>query len=391
MRRSLVFGPPLLLALLACSEAADGPPSSGQAGAGGGGSGGATAGMGGRGSSSTTGGSAGAGVSGGGAAGASGSGGAGGNGGGESGGAGGSAGSGGSGGGGLPAGCVEAGTPGKTGRQCDPGTEGNGTFDQPQPQNNLPPEAQGSPEGELSGGKQLQSKIFGYGFNYRTYKPTAYQAGKPAALMIFQDGGNYTGNFKAPRVIDNLIKDGSVPVIISVYIDPTGQRSVEYDTRDDKYGKMITTELLPELRKSFDLVEDPNGFAIGGHSSGGGCAFNVAWQFTDLFHKVLTHSGTFVNLKTPGNYDYVDIVTEQPKKPLRVTLLAGSNDLECCNKTWFGVNNEMAASLTEAQYPYRYMKSSTQHGPTQWHFNDFPAGMRWLWRGYTLPHYAVTK
>jgi enterochelin esterase family protein len=348
--------------------------------------------MGGGGSSSTAGGSAAAGASGGGAAGASGSGGSGGS---SYGGGGGASGSGGSGGtgGGLPAGCVEAGTPGKTGRQCDPGEEGNGTFDQPSPAGNQPPESQGSAEGELTPKKQLQSKVFGYGFNYRTYKPTAYQAGKPAALMIFQDGDNYTRDdrFRAPRVFDTLIKEGSVPVIISVYIDPTNQRSDEYDTRDDKYGKMITTELLPELRKSFDLVEDPNGFAIGGHSSGGGCAFNVGWLFNDLFRKVMTHSGTFVNLQTPGNYDYVDIVVEQPKKPLRVTLLSGSADLECCGKTWFGVNNEMAESLTEAQYPYRYMKSNTDHGPTRWHFNDFPAGLRWLWRGYTLPHYAVTK
>jgi enterochelin esterase family protein len=177
-------------------------------------------------------------------------------------------------------------------------------------------------------------------------------------------------------------------VIISVYIDPTGQRSKEYDTRDAKYGTMITTELLPELAKSFDLVDDPDGRAIGGHSSGGGCAFNVAWQFTSQFHKVMTHSGTFVNLQEPGNHDYVNIVKAEPKRPLRVTLLAGSNDLACCGTSWFTVNNEMAATLTTAGYPYRYLKSSTQHGPTQWHFNDFPDGLRWLWRGYTLPHYA---
>jgi enterochelin esterase family protein len=297
-------------------------------------------------------------------------------------------GSGGSGGGDVPNGCTEAGPAGKTGRQCDPGVEGNGTFDQMQPQSERPPEASGDPQGELSGGKQLQSKVFGYSFDYRTYAPTAYQPGKPAALMIFQDGGNYTGNFKAPRVFDNLIEEGSVPVIISVYIDPTGQRSKEYDTRDAKYGTMITTELVPELAKTFDLVEDPDGWAIGGHSSGGGCAFNVAWQFPDKFHKVMTHSGTFVNLQTPGNHDYVDILKQEPVKPLRTTLLSGSSDLECCGTTWFEVNNEMADTLTAAGYPYRYMKSSTSHGPTQWHFNDFPAGLRWLWKGYTLPHYA---
>jgi len=184
-------------------------------------------------------------------------------------GASGASGSGGQSGGAGAPGCVEAGTPGKTGQQCDPGTDDDGTHDQVMPTSNLPPEAMGNPEGELSAGKQLQSKVFGYSFNYRTYKPTAYQAGKPAALMIFQDGGNYTGNFKAPRVFDNVIKDGSVPVTITVYIDPTGQRSKEYDTRDNKYGTMIITELVPELLKSFDLVDDPNGWAIGGHSSGG--------------------------------------------------------------------------------------------------------------------------
>jgi enterochelin esterase family protein len=242
----------------------------------------------------------------------------------------------------------------------------------------------------LSGGKVLQSKVYGYGFNYRVYKPVAYQAGKPAALMIFQDGGNYTNNFHAPRVFDSLIKEGSVPVIISVYVDPAQNRSREYDTRDAKYGMMLTTELIPELAKDFDLVDDPNGWAIGGHSSGGSCAFNVAWQFPMKFHKVVTHSGSFVNLQTPGDADYINIVKmTTPLMPIRVTLLSGTNDLAA--PTWFNANNNMAASLMTAGYHYRYEKSTTQHGPTMWHFNDFPPALRWLWRGYTLPQYAATK
>jgi enterochelin esterase family protein len=286
-------------------------------------------------------------------------------------------------------GCEELGTPGKNGRQCEPGKDGDGTFDQMQPMGDHPPEAQGNPEGTLSGGKVLQSKVYGYGFNYRVYKPVAYQAGKPAALMVFQDGGNYTGNFRAPRVFDALIKEGSVPVTISVYVDPTGQRSVEYDTRSDKYGRMLTTELIPELAKDFDLVDDPNGWAIAGHSSGGSCAFNVGWQFPDKFRKVMTHSGSFVGLQNPGDNAYIDLVKTDPKKPLRVTLLSGTMDLACCGTTWFAANNSMAASLGMADYHYRYMKSTTQHGPTMWHFNDFPAGLRWLWKGYALPQYAT--
>jgi enterochelin esterase-like enzyme len=307
----------------------------------------------------------------------------------EAGGSGGAAGSAGS-GGALPVGCSEAGPVGKTGRQCDPGTMGNGTFNQMQPQDGRPPEADGDPAGELSDQKTLQSTVFGYGFRYRTYKPTAYVTGKPAALMIFQDGGNYTGNFHAPRVFDSLITEGTVPVTISVYIEPTNRRSVEYDTRSDKYGKMITTELVPELAKTFDLVEDPDGWAIGGHSSGGGCAFNVAWWFPDKFHKVMTHSGTFVGLQDPGNDEYIQLVKTE-KKPLRTTLLSGTNDLACCGTTWFAANNSMAQSLEEAGYPYRYMKSTTEHGPTMWHTADFPDALRWLWKGYTLPHYGPPK
>jgi len=280
--------------------------------------------------------------------------------GGESGGSGGAAGSA---GGALPGGCEELGTPGKNGRQCDPGKEGNGTFDQMQPPSQYPPEAQGNPEGMLSGGKSLQSKVYGYGFNYRVYKPVAYQAGKPAALMVFQDGGNYTGNFRAPRVFDSLIKEGSVPVVISVYVDPAGNRSVEYDTRSDKYGRMLTTELIPELAKDFDLVDDPNGWAIAGHSSGGSCAFNVGWQFPDNFRKIMTHSGSFVGLQNPGDDDYIDLVkTTMPLMPIRVTLLSGTNDLAA--PTWFNANNNMAASLMTAGYHYRYEKSTTDAGAT---------------------------
>ncbi|HXK20527.1 MAG TPA: hypothetical protein VNG33_22105, partial [Polyangiaceae bacterium] len=81
------------------------------------------------------------------------------------------------------------------------------------------------------------------------------------------------------------------------------------------------------------------------------------------------------------------VKTTMPLLPIRVTLLSGTNDLAA--PTWFNANNNMAMSLMTAGYHYRYEKSTTEHGPTKWHFNDFPAGLRWLWRGYTLPQYAA--
>jgi enterochelin esterase-like enzyme len=368
----------LVFSLAGCSSPTEPTPpggTAGQAGApvGGGGGAGGT-GMAGGGQTSTGGmaGGTGGGNSGAGMGGASGSATAG------VGGGGGSAGTGGA------TGCVEAGSPGKTGKQCDPGTMGDGSFDQVEPAMNLPPEAMGDPAGELAPNATLQSEVYGYDFTYRTYKPTAYQAGKPAALMIFQDGTNYTGNFKAPRVFDSLIEEGSVPVTISVYVQPN-QRGTEYDTRSDKYARMLTTELIPKIAESFDLVDDPNGWAIAGHSSGGSCAFNAAWWFPDKIRKVLTHSGSFTDLANPGDDEYIELVKTEPKKPLRVTLQSGTMDLDNQFGNWMEANTAMAASFEEAGYPYRFMKSTTAHGPTKWHIVDFPDAMRWLWKGYTLP------
>jgi enterochelin esterase family protein len=374
----------LVCSLVGCSSPTEATPSggaAGQAGApvGGGSSGGVGGsggtGMAGGGQTSTGGvaGGTGGGGSGAGMSGASGSATAG------MGGGGGSAGSGGA------MGCIEAGSPGKTGKQCDPGTMGDGSFDQVEPQVNQPPEAMGDPAGELAPNATLESEVYGYAFTYRTYKPTAYQAGKPAALMIFQDGTNYTGNFKAPQVFDALIEEGSVPVTISVYIQPTNQRGAEYDTRSDKYARMLTTELIPKIAESFDLVDDPNGWAIAGHSSGGSCAFNAAWWFPDKFRKVLTHSGSFTDLANPGDDEYIELVKTEAKKPLRVTLQSGTGDLDNQFGNWMEANTAMAASFEEAGYPYRFMKSTTAHGPTKWHVVDFPDAMRWLWKGYSLP------
>jgi len=370
----------LVCSLVGCSSPTEPTPSggaAGQAGApvgGGGGGGGGGTGMAGGGQTSTGGvaGGTGGGNSGAGMSGASGS---------ATGGVGGGGGSAGAGG---AMGCVEAGSPGKTGKQCDPGTMGDGSSDQVEPQMNLPPEAMGDPAGELAPNATLQSEVYGYDFTYRTYKPTAYQAGKPAALMIFQDGTNYTGNFKAPQVFDSLIEEGSVPVTISVYVQPN-QRGAEYDTRSDKYARMLTTELIPKLAESFDLVDDPNGVAIAGHSSGGSCAFNAAWWFPDKMRKVLTHSGSFTDLANPGDDEYIELVKTEAKKPLRVTLQSGTMDLDNQFGNWMEANTAMAASFEEAGYPYRFMKSTTAHGPTKWHVVDFPDAMRWLWKGYTLP------
>src|SRR5688572_11588877 len=54
------------------------------------------------------------------------------------------------------------------------------------------------------------------------YVPAQYDKDKPAALMVFQDGGNYQDpkkDFRVPIVLDNLIHKNEIPVMIGVFIN----------------------------------------------------------------------------------------------------------------------------------------------------------------------------
>src|SRR5262249_23554658 len=130
----------------------------------------------------------------------------------------------------------------------------------------------------------------GLTFQYWVYVPAQYQPGKPAALMVFQDGTHYLGyteaTFYSQIVFDNLIYSGEMPVTIGVFVQPgtqdglytypdeQGVRSMEYDTPSAAYSDFLLNELLPDtIFNQFDIVDDPDGWAIGGHSSGGICAF----------------------------------------------------------------------------------------------------------------------
>ena len=148
---------------------------------------------------------------------------------------------------------------------------------------------EGVPQGTITEHTWSDSKIFpGTLRRYWIYVPAQYDPAKPAALMVFQDGHAYIrerGEFRTPIVLDNLIHEGSMPVTIGVFVDPgTTQpelppkpgwepkpenRSVEYDTLSPAYADFLITEILPEVKKEYNITDDPDGHAIGGISSGG--------------------------------------------------------------------------------------------------------------------------
>jgi enterochelin esterase family protein len=293
-----------------------------------------------------------------------------------------------------------------TGRQDDPGTVGDGTVPQPEPYAPAPESLSrlhGAPAGRVLGPlvykatRSYEGWATGWQFRYWVYVPAQYKAGHRAALLVLQDGRHYVGDpnvsgarFNAPTVLDNLIAEGSMPVTIAVFIDPGSpngepggggdpNRSRQYDTPNDQYGRFVIEELLPAaILSKYDVVTDPDGWAIGGHSSGGIAALVAAWFHPERFHKVLSSSASFSNT---GGIFPARLLTVRPPKPLRVYQLSGTRDL----RDWFEQNNQAAKDLAAMGYHYRYRTGTDIHFPPAAAAADFPDALRWLWRGYHTP------
>ena len=250
----------------------------------------------------------------------------------------------------------------------------------------------GVPKGEVTKYSWNESKVFaGTQRDYWVYVPKQYDPKKPACVMVFQDGGNYMnekGQFRVPTVFDNLIHKGQMPVTIGIFINPgnipgeqgakaRSNRSFEYDTLSNQYVTFLEKEILPEVAKKYNLRKDAAGCAICGISSGGICAFTAAWERPDLFSKVLSHVGSFTNIR--GGDVYPGMIRKTEKKPIRVFLQDGSGDLDNLHGNWPLANQQMALALKFAKYDYKFVFGDGGHNGKQGGA-ILPESLIWLWR-----------
>lgn len=253
----------------------------------------------------------------------------------------------------------------------------------------------GVPKGAVSQHRFDSSKVFpGTERDYWIYEPAQYDAERPACVMVFQDGKGYVsanGHSRVPVVFDNLIHRGEMPVTIGVFINPgvvpaakpggkpRKNRSFEYDSLGDRYARFLLEEILPEVEKSYNLTDDPGGRAIAGISSGGICAWTVAWQRPDRFSKVISYVGSFTNIR--GGHVYPALIRKTEPKPIRVFLQDGVNDLDNLHGSWPISNQQMAAALEFAGYDYRFEMGQGGHNGK--HGGAIlPDMLRWLWRDH---------
>ncbi len=249
------------------------------------------------------------------------------------------------------------------------------------------------PKGTVQEFSWKQSTVYpGTERQYWIYLPPAFDKAKSYPLIVFQDGGgavNVKGQFRAPVVLDNLIHKKEVPAMVGLFINPgnvppaipgaagRSTRSFEYDTPNDTYAKFLIDEMLPELAKLATISADPNDRAIAGVSSGGICAFTVAWFRPDHFRKVITGIGSFTNIQ--GGTWYPSAIRKTERKPLRIFLQENTKDLDNVHGSWPIANQDMVAALTFAGYDLKTVWGEGGHSGK--HLGAIlPDALRWIWR-----------
>ncbi len=235
----------------------------------------------------------------------------------------------------------------------------------------------GVPEGKVESFRWTESKLYpGTERDGAMYIPAQYKAEQPANCVIFLDGSGYlnkNGGARATVVLDNMIASGELPVTVGIFLNPgniaptlTGAkarstRSFEYDTPNGDCARFLAEEIVPFVRKKVNLRTDAAGWAVCGVSSSAIAAFCAAWERPDLFGNVISHIGSFTNIR--GGFQYPALIRASRKepKPIRVWMQEGESDLDNLHGMWPLSNLDMAAALRWAGYEHHFEMTGGGH------------------------------
>ncbi|HAM70084.1 MAG TPA: enterobactin esterase [Verrucomicrobiales bacterium] len=250
------------------------------------------------------------------------------------------------------------------------------------------------------------------------YVPAAYRDGRKAPILVTHDGPSQLGLVR--NALDNLTiskdRNRQLPPFIVIAVENGGndgkksERGLEYDTMSDRFARFINDEVLPAvlhdpaIRAAYPKIaftRDPWGRAAMGCSSGGAAALTMGWFRPDLFRRLITYSGTFVDqqdddaaeeAKYPlGAWEYhsgMKLIENSPAKPLRIFTHVSENDIrpkdaEETHHNWVMANQRTAAALKAKGYHYRFVYSkATGHCDHRVFEQTLADTLVWMWRGY---------
>ena len=233
------------------------------------------------------------------------------------------------------------------------------------------------------------------------YVPKQYVPGTGAPFIVGADGPDAM----LFTTLDNLIAAHRVPVMIAISIANGGgdaqgsERGLEYDTMSGRYAEFVEKEVLPlvEEKTHVKLSHDPDARATMGLSSSAAAALSMAWYHPELYHRVLSYSGTFINQQWPydpqtphGAWEFHEhLIPNNPAKPIRIWMEVGDRDLLNPNvmrdgmHDWVLANENMAKVLAAKDYHYQFVFArNAVHVDHAVRLQTLPEALEYLWHGY---------
>jgi len=250
------------------------------------------------------------------------------------------------------------------------------------------------------------------------YVPAAYKDGTKAPILVTLDGPSRLTLVR--NALDNLTistePQRKLPAFIAIGVENGGadgkgsERGLEYDTLSDRFARFINDEVLPAVLNNADIkaaypkiafTTNPWGKGVMGCSSGGAAALTIGWFRPDLFRRLITYSGTFVDQQDDdapeekqyplGAWEYhsgMKLIESSEKKPLRIFTHVSENDNRATDPeetyhNWVMANERTAAALKAKGYDYRFVFSkATRHCDAKVFDQTLADTLVWMWRGY---------
>lgn len=229
----------------------------------------------------------------------------------------------------------------------------------------------------------FDSKIMNNSRNIFIYLPPGYdrhRKSKYPVIYLF-DSFIYLNRVEVPHILDNLTADGKIEPMIAVMIDnPTDtSRRTELPYNFD-FKQFITEELVPFIRKEYNISANPDKNIIGGISYGGLASAFIAFYHPDIFGKMLSQSGSFWRDLEWYDSNGVDIRGDwltnkflvEDKKNLKIFLDWGLQENWCLS-----AGRRMAKVLDKKEYKFKFVEFNGWH---DWANSrkTFPEGLLYL-------------
>lgn len=223
------------------------------------------------------------------------------------------------------------------------------------------------------------------------YIPAGYKAGDVLPFMLDHDGSaTAVVQTQLIAAMDILIAEKKIPMMAGVFVAPV-QRSQEYDTVSGVYADYLEKVVLPLAEKAGNvkLSQNPDARGSIGQSSGAPAALGMAWFHEPAFTRLVIYSPSVVPIQRSAAYPtgaqaYPDtLIPNSPKKPLRIWMQVGSNDLNNQYGSWPQHNNDMANALKAKGYEYQYLWSEgAAHVERGVERQTMLQAVEWVWKTY---------